>query len=363
MFPDKSSQQLGWITTIAVFLIFGVGIPIGSLVDRYGTRPVVVPFAALGVLSLGLLSLCKEYWQVMLCQGVAFGLACSGTTLPAVICVTQWFSTRRGLAVGMASCGSSFGGVIYPIMIARLTDSVGFHAAVKWSTLVVGIGMTVGVLTCEGPFLPNQVRKKALEEQSGTSQPAGERAQKEDVQDHETLGLENNADISTSPNPSLRRLDALKHNGVAWAAFCAGAFFCTFSLLVPFNYLPTMAVKSGINRSLSQYTLALINAGSMVGRVLPGFLSDYMGQFNIMVIVSVGSALAMLIIWLPLNYYPSNAAIIFFGIFYGFVSGGYTSLLSPCVVALVDGRVEDLGLKFGIACVCLAIGYVTMLVI
>lgn len=90
-------------------------------------------------------------------------------------------------------------------------------------------------------------------------------------------------------------------------------------------------------RNLSWRTLGVANTRGRVYR------------FNIIVIVSIGSALAMLVIWLPLNYYPSNAAIIFFGIFYGFVSGGYTSLLSPCVASLVDGRVEDLGLKFGLA--------------
>lgn len=72
-----------------------------------------------------------EYWQVLLCQGLGFGLACSGTTLPAVVCVTQWFSSRRGLAVGLASCGSSFGGLIYQIMMSRLLEQVGFEAALK----------------------------------------------------------------------------------------------------------------------------------------------------------------------------------------------------------------------------------------
>jgi MCP family monocarboxylic acid transporter-like MFS transporter 10 len=369
MLPHLSSSQLGWITTIAVFLIFGVGIPIGALVDRYGTRPVVAPFAALGVLALGLLSLCKEYWQVMLCQGVLFGLACSGTTLPAVVCVTQWFSTRRGLAVGIASCASSFGGLIYPIMVSRLINSHGFAPAVKWSTLVVGCGMATGVLCCEGPFPPKRARVKAeqhkdvvLSESNSAAVTDTEPEKPEKAEDPEKGGhptssqtghqgdndgpielgdLSEPTPSSDPPQPKSGHLEPLRYNGSAWMAFCAGAFFCTFSLLVPFNYLPEMGVESGMSVSLSQYTLAIINAGSMVGRVLPGFLSDHLGQFNVMAIVSAASAIAMLAIWLPLNYYPSDAGIIFFGAFYGFVSGGYTSLLSPCVVSLVDDRVTN----------------------
>ena len=109
---------------------------------------------------------------------------------------------------------------------------------------------------------------------------------------------------------------------------------------------------------LAQYTLSIINAGSIIGCIVPGFLSDYMGQFNVMVLVSVFSAVAQLAIWLPVYYASTHSGIIFFAAFYGFVPGGYTSLLLPCVVALVDGHVADLGLGFGVACLCLAFGFV-----
>lgn len=45
--------------------------------------------------------------------------------------VTQWFTTRRGLAVGLASTGSSFGGVIYPIIVSRLINQHGLPTAIK----------------------------------------------------------------------------------------------------------------------------------------------------------------------------------------------------------------------------------------
>ncbi|KAA8652418.1 hypothetical protein EYZ11_012397 [Aspergillus tanneri] len=351
MLPTYSTSQLGWITTIAIFLIFGVGIPIGALVDRYGTRPIIAPFAALGVISLGLLSLCRTYWQILLCQGVAFGLACSGTTLPAVICVTQWFSTKRGLAVGLASAGSSFGGLIFPIMVSRLIDTHGFAPAIKWSTVVVGICMVTGVICCEGPSPPKQMAALSKKEANSASSSIHFKADSRDDPERLRAAISGgNAQKPTSKWAGLR------HNGTAWLAFCVGIFCCTFSLLVPFDYLPLMAVQAGMNRDLAQYMLAIINAGSIVGRVVPGFLSDHLGQFNVMVLVSVLSAVALLAIWLPVYYAPTDGGIIFFAAFYGFVSGGYTSLLSPCVVALVDGRMADLGLKFGIACICLAFG-------
>lgn len=353
MLPEYSASQLGWIATIAVFLIFGVGIPIGALVDRYGTRPVVAPFVALGIVSLGLLSLCKTYWQIVLCQGVAFGLACSGTTLPAVICVTQWFSTKRGLAVGLASSGSSFGGLIFPIMVSRLINSHGFKTAIHWSTLVVGVCMIIGLLCCEGPYPPK--RLAAMKEKESTATPSLESSKQDEKPEEGDLGASCSIEASITPEPAGKVL-GMSHNLVPWIAFCVGVFCCTFSLLVPFDYLPTIAVEQGMNQDLAQYTLALINAGSMVGRIIPGFVSDHLGQFNVMALVTTLSAIALLLVWLPVYYFPTNGGIIFFSLFYGFVSGGYTSLLSPCVVALVDGQVANLGLKFGIACLCLAFG-------
>ena len=117
-----------------------------------------------------------------------------------------------------------------------------------------------------------------------------------------------------------------------------------------------MAVASGMSVNLAQYTISIASAGSMVGRVVPGWLSDKCGQFNVMVSVTACSAIAMLAIWLPLSYHPSNAGILVFAVIYGFVSGGFVSLCSPCVIALVDGRIEDLGIKFGLGCLCLALG-------
>ncbi|RYP78183.1 hypothetical protein DL771_000660 [Monosporascus sp. 5C6A] len=261
MLPDATSQQLGWITTLAEFLMLGAGVLMGHLVDTYGTRIVIAPFAAISVLALGLLSLCTKYWQVFLCQGVLFGIACSGTTLPSIVCVTQWDSQ-----------------------------------------------------------LPTE------------------------------------AEIPANDPARRDRWAALRHNAWAWAAFCAGGFFCMLTILVPYNYLPQTAVAGGMDAGLAQYTVAITNSGSTIGRVLPGFLSDHWGQFNLMIMVSATSALSMLAIWLPLAYHASEAGTLFFAAFYDFTSGGYTSLLSPFVVLLVDERLEDLGMKFGIACGFISIG-------
>lgn len=284
-----------------------MGIPVGYLVDMYGTRPVVAPFAALGITSLGLLSLCTKYYQLLLAQGFAFGLACGGTTLPAIMCeypspthallaiinikaytnvlflaglegVTQWFTTKRGLAVGLASTGSSFGGVIYPIMVSRLINQHGFSTAVKWCTLTVGIGMLFGVLLADSPFPGRKKRDQAAKQRANdlehdssgaAGEPDKERPTSEDPKDFQGQGVW--AQIK----------QALSTNGAAWGIFAAAAFFCTFAALTPLNYLPEFAEAAGMSVEMSQYTLVIINAGQsrLIAVSLFRFNADFAQQY------------------------------------------------------------------------------------
>ncbi|KAH8819178.1 MFS transporter [Xylogone sp. PMI_703] len=342
LLPDKSASQLAWITTIQIFFFFVFGPPVGRLVDVFGARLAIAPFAALGIIAVGLLSLCKEYYQIMLCQGVLFGLACSGTTIPAVVNVSKWFSTRRGLAVGISSCGSSIGGVIYPIMVTRIMRDHGFPTAVKWSCLLVGITLSAGVLCCtDPPHVPDNDIGEKVNNESGRN---------------DATPAEGSPEPIHSPKAKRSVLDGLRHNLFAFIAFITGGFFVMWAMFAPLNFLPEMAVASGMSISLAQYTVAITNAGSIFGRVIPGWLSDKYGQFNVMILVSVSSSILLLAFWLPLNYHPSNAGIIAFSAFYGFTSGGYISLQAPCLIALVDNRLEDLGVKFGLGCLTSGLG-------
>src|SRR5271163_3890956 len=88
--------------------------------------------------SFGLMmtSLCNEYWQFFLAQGIVTGLGLSLTYLnlppgrirladvgrfqTCMLCLNTWFLKKRGLAMGLMVSGSSLGGVIFPIMLDRL---------------------------------------------------------------------------------------------------------------------------------------------------------------------------------------------------------------------------------------------------
>lgn len=122
---------------------FSGGAFFGQVLETYGILYVAIPCTILVTLCVALLSLCTEYYQIFLTQGVGFGIGAAGLFTCAVISTGQWFQKRRALALGIVAAGSSTGGVIHPIYLRILISSLGFPSAVRWSSLILGIATTL----------------------------------------------------------------------------------------------------------------------------------------------------------------------------------------------------------------------------
>jgi MFS family permease len=61
------------------------------------------------VFGMMMTSICTEYWQVILAQGVVTGIGMGCMMLPSVAVMPQYFKTRRAFATGVAASGSSVG--------------------------------------------------------------------------------------------------------------------------------------------------------------------------------------------------------------------------------------------------------------
>jgi len=74
---------------------------------------------------------CKEFWQLLLCQGLLTGFACGMIFGPLPAIVSQWFTKRRSLAFGVIAAGSSLGGTIIPIAARHLVELIGYASALS----------------------------------------------------------------------------------------------------------------------------------------------------------------------------------------------------------------------------------------
>lgn len=115
---------------------------VGWLIDRYGTRRVMIPgilLFALAVASFGLLP-AKSMPIVFLIFCVAGFIGGVQTPIPYAAVVSHWFDRERGIALGVATAGVGLGVALIPQLAAFLIGHFG------WRNAYFGLGVAVVVL-------------------------------------------------------------------------------------------------------------------------------------------------------------------------------------------------------------------------
>lgn len=156
---------------------------------------------------------------------------------------------------------------------------------------------------------------------------------------------------------TLRRIwsSALLRHG-PFITFSIGGFITLLSLYVPFYYIQLYARENlGITPDLSFYTLAIVNSGSVIGRIASAYLAMPIGPVSSTVICTAITAI-LCFSWIGVY---DLGGLVTFALFYGIFSGSLLTLFSVSTVALstdmstVGTRV---GMSFGIMSIALLPG-------
>jgi MFS family permease len=107
-------------------LVFFPGLIAGRLFDLGYFRLQLLLATFILVAATFLISECKEFWQFILCQGLAVGLSAGTIFGPTMGVISHWFKRRQGLALGFVTAGASLGGTVLPILIRNLIKNVGY---------------------------------------------------------------------------------------------------------------------------------------------------------------------------------------------------------------------------------------------
>ncbi len=116
-------KQFGWtraklsLLQSAMGLTMGLAMPLaGWLLDRLGARLVMLAGALVAGAAFATASQAHSFTP-MLAAYIAFGFGMgASTTLPAAFVVSNWFEDRRGVALGVAMAGASFGGTVMTLI-------------------------------------------------------------------------------------------------------------------------------------------------------------------------------------------------------------------------------------------------------
>ncbi|KAF8147570.1 MFS general substrate transporter [Crassisporium funariophilum] len=302
----SSPSSIAWIGSIQYSLVFLPGIVVGRFFDLGYFRSIFLTSSGILVGATFLVAECTEYWQFVLCQGIAVGLGCGGIFGPTSAVIAHWFKKRRGLAMGFVAVGSSIGGTVLPIAGKNLIPLVGF----KWTMRIFGFILftTLGV--------SNIMLKRRLPPR----RVAG--------------GLFNFGAFRSAP----------------YSVYCASAFVNFLGVYTVLTYVGVSATAIGISSDFSFYFVAFANASSLFGRYVAGNLCDGLGAMNVMIPFTAFAG----IVTYAWPFAQTKSALIAVTVIYGFCSGSYVSLLSNPLMEM--GDTGDVGRRIGMFMSILSIG-------
>jgi len=149
LFIKPLNQEFGWDRASisaagGVAAIFSaLTIPfVGSLMDRWGVRTVLLPIVVLCASSVALIALTPESVVVFMLLFAVTGVLGSGQgPLGYAKCVSAWFDDRRGLALGITMSGIGLGAALVPQYTQFLIGNFGWRAAYAGLGLLTLIGL------------------------------------------------------------------------------------------------------------------------------------------------------------------------------------------------------------------------------
>ena len=297
-FPGATPLEYAFVGSLSISCAMLIS-PVATTTTRfYGTKVTLFIGVALESGSLIAASFATEIWQLFLSQGICFGLGMGFLFIGSVPIVPQWFTTRRGLASGIATCGSGIGGLVYSLAAGAMIKTIGL----AWAFRVLGI-LVFAVNSICGLLMRD--RNKII----GSSQ----------------LAFDTNI---------LVRPEYLLLGGWGWFSMLAYVVLI-FSLA---NY--TNAI--GLNDSQAAIVSALFNLGQFFGRPPIGYFSDSVGRINMAMITTFFAGFFALVIWI---FAKSYGVLIFYALIGGTVAGTFWCTIAPVTAEIVGLRHVPSGLN------------------
>ncbi len=107
-----SPSAISWIGSIQAFLLMFVGAATGPIYDAGYAREIVYVGTFATVFGTMMLSICSQYWQILLAQAISVGLGAGCLFVPSVAIISTYFTTKIATATGVAAMGSGLGTVL-----------------------------------------------------------------------------------------------------------------------------------------------------------------------------------------------------------------------------------------------------------
>ena len=300
----RAEAALPYTLTIIGFMIGGI--VVGRLADRFG---ILLPLAGGTILmSLGyvLTAFAPSLPMFALISGVTIGLGGAASFAPLVADVSLWFDRHRGLAISLATAGSSVAGVVWPPIVQHTIASYG------WRQTHVGIG-----LFCLATMLPLSLVL--------LRRPPAQTAAREATSRSNTM-----QSIGLSPSVTQGLL--------ALAGIC-----CCVAMAMPQVHLVAYCGDLGYGSARGAEMLAVMLGFSVASRLFFGWLLNRIGGLPTLLLGSAMQATA-LALYLPFNGLVSLYVV---SAIFGLAQGGIVPSYAVIIRELFPAR--EAGFRISLA--------------
>lgn len=317
---NEKISTISWTFSLYMFTNLSMGVISGPIFDIYGIKKILIIGMILNCGGLYATAFSTKLWHFILSFGICTGTGSGIMLTPLVGVVNHWFLKRRGWANGIAGTGA-VSGVYFPIMLRSLYPKLGYTKSMVILASICVILSIISLLL---------------------------------VKDRcETLHAEN-----SNLDKRERLIDAFKHmvnfknfKERRYLYLTLGMFFDEFSTILVITYIATYGTVRNLSESTGYLTVTIMNAAGILGKILPLFLSDYIGRFNVMIMIAVFMVISIFAIWLP---YYSEAGYFIFAAFYGFGFGA-TIAITPVLIAQISPT-KEFGSRFATSYFIVAFG-------
>lgn len=286
--------------------------------QRYPNRRRQSCALGLALVTIGLLasSFSQKVWHLVLTQGVLYAIGGGLLYCPVILFLDEWFIRKKGFAFGIMWAGTGASGVAVPYLMSWGLEHYTFRTMLRaWAVSVVIL--TGPLLVFVKPRLP----------------------------------------VTMASSDAFRRRFDYRFTLTPQFLFLeAGNILQGLGFFVPGIYLPTYAKSLGVSSGAATATLALLNTMSVFGCVLVGVLVDRLHVTTVILITTIGSALAVFIFW---GLSMTTPLLLLFSALYGFFAGSFSSTWTGIIREVVkkDPSAEA-GLVFGLLAAGRGIGSV-----
>ncbi|KAF2255188.1 MFS transporter, MCP family, solute carrier family 16, member 10, partial [Trematosphaeria pertusa] len=297
----ETNSTISWIGSTQACILFCLGMFSGRALDAGWFRPTIIVGIAIQLVGIFAMSAAKNYWQLLLTQGICTGVGGGIFFVPIMGLVSTYFAKRRGMALGIVTSGNSAGGIVYPIVVRQLLSRVGFGWTVRVLGFINVVSLAV-VIAFMKPRLP--------------------------------------------PRKSGPLWDTDSFRDIPYMLHVLGVCFLMPPVYFVFYYVASFARDElAMPYTTSLNLVIILNGVGIPTRILPGYIADrFLGPLNTWTI-SVFLNIIILFAWLAVSSIPSYYA---FTVFYGLFAAAFQSLF-PTTIAALSTDITKTGTRLGMA--------------